>query len=193
VTRFFGQVDFLSTQRARIGENSSESRRYVSLVHRWLFSWLSFEGFYAVPFGYVSSFSTTLFLVPSREFFGPSKLSLSGQQRLRCIRDRISVPRSYLSGQQRLRCIRDRILVPRSYLSGQQRLRCIRDRISVPRSHLFRASSAFEVFEAGLRSLELSLSGQQRLHAIRGRVSIFRAVSFDSIIPSEIWVRTSDL
>jgi hypothetical protein len=41
----------------------------------------------------------------------------------------------------------------------------------------FRASSAFKVFEAGLRSLELFLSGQQRLQGIRGRASVSRIAS----------------
>jgi hypothetical protein len=43
----------------------------------------------------------------------------------------------------------------------------------------FQASSAFDVFETGFRSLELSLSGQQRLRCIRdirGRTSVPRIV-----------------
>jgi hypothetical protein len=49
---------------------------------------------------------------------------------------------------------------PSNYLfSGQQRLRHIRGRASVPRIISFRASSAFDIFAVGLRSLELSLFG----------------------------------
>jgi hypothetical protein len=48
----------------------------------------------------------------------------------------------------------------------------------------FRASSAFKIFEAGLRSLELFLSGQQCLQDIRGRSSVPRIVSFGPAAPS---------
>jgi hypothetical protein len=53
-----------------------------------------------------------------------------------------------------------------------------------PSSSFFRASSAFDVFEAGLRSLEFFLSGQQRLRCIRGRASVPRAISFGPAAPS---------
>jgi hypothetical protein len=45
-----------------------------------------------------------------------------------------------------------------------------------PSNCLFRASSAFKIFEAGLRSLELSFLGQQCLQDIRGRASVPRIV-----------------
>jgi hypothetical protein len=49
---------------------------------------------------------------------------------------------------------------PSNYLfSGQQRLQHIRVRASIPRIISFRANSAFDIFECGLRSLELSLFG----------------------------------
>jgi hypothetical protein len=48
----------------------------------------------------------------------------------------------------------------------------------------FRASSAFDIFEARLRSLELSLSGQQRLRHIRGKTSVPRTVAFGPAAPS---------
>jgi hypothetical protein len=51
-------------------------------------------------------------------------------------------------------------------------------------NYLFRASSAFEIFEAGLRSLELSLSGQQRLRDIRGRASAPRVIFLGPAAPS---------
>jgi hypothetical protein len=162
------------------------------------------------------------------------EFSLSGQQRLRHIRVRASVPRIISFGPAAPSTYSSQGFGPSSYLfrassafdifesglwslelslSGQQRLRHIRIRASVlrvfsfgpaapltyssqgfgPSSYLFRASSAFDIFESGLRSLELSLSGQQRLRDIRGRASIFRASSFDPIIPLEIRVRASDL
>jgi hypothetical protein len=43
---------------------------------------------------------------------------------------------------------------------------------------LFRASSAFKLFEAGLQSLELSFLGQQCLQVIRGWASVPRFVLF---------------
>jgi hypothetical protein len=48
----------------------------------------------------------------------------------------------------------------------------------------FRASSAFKIFEAGLRSLELLFSGQQRLQDIRGRASVPRIAFFGPAAPS---------
>jgi hypothetical protein len=48
----------------------------------------------------------------------------------------------------------------------------------------FRASSAFKLFEAGLRSLELPLSGQQCLQVIRGWASVPQIASFGLAVPS---------
>jgi hypothetical protein len=93
---------------------------------------------------------------------------------------------------------------PESPFSGQQRLRDIRGRTSVPRiaffgpaapssysrlnfgspNHLFRASSAFKIFEAGLRFPESPFSGQQRLQDLRGRASVPRIISFGPAAPS---------
>jgi hypothetical protein len=53
-----------------------------------------------------------------------------------------------------------------------------------PSNCFFWASSAFKLFEAGLRSLELFLSGQQRLQVIRGRTLVPRIVSFGPAAPS---------
>jgi hypothetical protein len=49
---------------------------------------------------------------------------------------------------------------------------------------LFRASSAFKLFEAGLRSLELYFSGQQCLQVIRGWASAPQIVFFGPAVPS---------
>jgi hypothetical protein len=48
----------------------------------------------------------------------------------------------------------------------------------------FQASSAFKIFEARLWSLELFLSGQQRLQDIRGETLVPRIVSFGPAAPS---------
>jgi hypothetical protein len=50
---------------------------------------------------------------------------------------------------------------------------------------LFQASSAFKLFEAGLRPLELSFSGQQCLQDIRGGTLIPRIVFFGPAMPSK--------
>jgi hypothetical protein len=91
----------------------------------------------------------------------------------------------------------------KSLSSGQQRLRIIRVRASVPRissfgpaappnylsagfgpSNLFlRASSAYELFECGLRSFESLPSGQQRLRIIRVRASVPQISSFGPAAP----------
>jgi hypothetical protein len=96
---------------------------------------------------------------------------------------------------------------------GQQRLRDIRSRTSVPRAIPFgpavpsryskqdfglsklslSASSAFEIFEVGFRSLELSFSGQQRLRGIRSRTSVPRVISFGLAAPSRRLRQVSDL
>jgi hypothetical protein len=53
-----------------------------------------------------------------------------------------------------------------------------------PSSYPFWASSAFDIFESGLRSLELSLSGQQRLRHVRVRAPVPRIISFGPAAPS---------
>jgi hypothetical protein len=53
-----------------------------------------------------------------------------------------------------------------------------------PSNYLFRASSAFDIFESGIWSLELSLSGQQRLRHIRVRALVPRIISFGPAAPS---------
>jgi hypothetical protein len=92
------------------------------------------------------------------------ELPSSGQQRLRIIRVRASVPRIAFFGPA----------APSYYLSAG----------FGPSNCLLWASSAFVLFECGLRSLELFLSGRQRLQDIRGRASAPRIVSFGPAAPS---------
>jgi hypothetical protein len=53
-----------------------------------------------------------------------------------------------------------------------------------PSNCLLRTSSAFQLFEPGFRSLELSFSGQQCLPAIRAWASVPRIVFFGPAVPS---------
>jgi hypothetical protein len=91
-------------------------------------------------------------------------LSFSGQQCLQTIRDWDSVPRIVFFGPA----------VPSNYSRPG----------FGPSDCLFRASSAFKLFEIGLRSLELSFSGQQCLQVIRGWASVPRIVFFGPTVPS---------
>jgi hypothetical protein len=97
--------------------------------------------------------------------------------------DRICLELS-LSGQQRLQDIRDRISVPRTVSFGPAAPSRYSKQGFGPSNCFFRASSAFKIFEAGLWSLELLLSGQQRLQDIRSRTSVPRIVSFGPAAPS---------
>jgi hypothetical protein len=96
--------------------------------------------------------------------------------------DRICLELS-LSGQQRLQDIRGRTSVPRIVSFGPAAPSRYSRQDFGPSNCLFRASSTFKIFEAGLRSLELLLSGQQRLQDIRGRASVPR-IFFGSAVPS---------
>jgi hypothetical protein len=55
---------------------------------------------------------------------------------------------------------------------------CSFEGIFGPSDYLFSGSSAFDIFESGLWSLELSLSGQQRFRHIRVRALDPRIISF---------------
>jgi hypothetical protein len=54
-----------------------------------------------------------------------------------------------------------------------------------PSNYLLQASSAFKLFELGLRSLELSSSGQQCLQVIRAWASVPRIIFFGPAVPSD--------
>jgi hypothetical protein len=80
------------------------------------------------------------------------------------------------SGQQHLRDIRGGASVPRiAFFGPTAPLRYSRQGFG-PSNCFFRAGSAFKIFEAGLRPLELFLSGQQRLQEARGGASAPRIV-----------------
>jgi hypothetical protein len=88
------------------------------------------------------------------------------------------------SGQQRLQDIRGRASVPRIVFFGPAAPSRYSRQGFGPSNCLFRASSAFKIFEAGLRSFELSLSGQQRLQDGRGRTSVPRIIYSGTAAPS---------
>jgi hypothetical protein len=121
----------------------------------------------------------------SRQDFGPSSCLFRASSAFETFEAGLRSLELSLSGQQRLRDVRGGTLVPRVVSFGPAALSRHSRQDFGPSSCLFRASSAFETFGAGLQSLELSLSRQQRLRDIRGRASICRVVSFDPIIPSE--------
>jgi hypothetical protein len=79
-------------------------------------------------------------------------------------------------GQQRLRDIRGGVSVPRIVFFGPAAPLRYSRRGFGPSNCFLRASSAFEIFETGFRSLELFSSGQQRLRGIRGGASVPRNV-----------------
>jgi hypothetical protein len=81
-----------------------------------------------------------------------------------------------LLGQQRLQDIRGWTSVPRITSFGPAAPSRYSRQDFGPSNYFFRASSAFKIFEAGLRSLELLLLGQQRLQDIRGGASVSRIV-----------------
>jgi hypothetical protein len=99
---------------------------------------------------------------PSNRFFGPAApwyYSSAG----------VLVPRIASSGLQRLRIIRVRALVPRIIFFGLATPSHYLSAGFGPSNHLHRASSASELFECGLWSLESFSLGQQRLGIIRVR------------------------
>jgi hypothetical protein len=87
------------------------------------------------------------------------------------------------SGQQRLRIIRVWTLVPRIIFIGPTAPPNYSSAGFGPSNRLLRASSASELFECGLRSLESYSSGQQLLRIIRVRASVPRIVFFGPAAP----------
>jgi hypothetical protein len=139
------------------------------------------------PSEYTQSFSTTLSFAPSREFLVEIvfELSLLGQQRLQNIRGRALVPRiiSFRPAAPS-RYSRQGFGPSNCFFRASSAFETFEAGLRSLESS-FRASSAFKLFEARLRSLELLLSGQQRLRAIRGWASILRVIFFGLVIPSE--------
>jgi hypothetical protein len=94
--------------------------------------------------------------------------------------------KSPFSGQLRLQDIRGRASVPRIAFFGPAAPSRYSRQSFGPSNCLFRASSAFKIFEAGLRSLELPFLGQQRLQDIRGRASVPRIVFLSQQRPQDV-------
>jgi hypothetical protein len=149
----------------------------------------------SVPSEYAQSFSTTLSFAPSREFFGrnyiqiasfgpaapsiywrqgfgPSNCFFRASSAFNIFEAGLWSLELLLLGQQRLQYIRGRALVPRIASFGPAAPSRYSKQDFGPLNCFFRASSSFNIFEAGLWSLELLISGQQRLQYIRGRALV---------------------
>jgi hypothetical protein len=123
-------------------------------------------------------------LAHSRPNFGPSNRFFRASSAFKLFEAGLWSPESPFSGQQCLQVIRGRTSVLRiAFFGPAAPLRYLRTGFG-PSNYFFRASSAFKIFEVGLRSLELFLSGQQRLQDIRGRASAPRIISFGPAVPS---------
>jgi hypothetical protein len=120
----------------------------------------------------------------SRQGFGPSNCLFWASSAFDIFEAGLRSLELSLSGQQCLRHVRGRTSVPRIISFGPAASSTCSRQDFGPSNYLFQASSAFDMFEAGLWSLELSLSGQQRLRHIRGRASVPRIISFRPAAPS---------
>jgi hypothetical protein len=87
------------------------------------------------------------------------------------------------SGQQRLRIIRVRASVPRIVFFGPAAPPNSSSVGFGPSNRLLRANNASELFECGLCSLESFSSGQQRLYIIRVRALVPRIIFFGPAAP----------
>jgi hypothetical protein len=110
----------------------------------------------------------------SRLGFGPSNCLLRASSAFKLFETGLRSLESSSSGQQCLQVIRAWALVPRITFFGPAVPSNYSSLGFSPSNHLFRASSAFKLFEPGLQSLESSLSSQQRFCFIRVRVSVPR-------------------
>jgi hypothetical protein len=123
--------------------------------------------------------------VYSRQGFGPSNCFFQAGSAFKIFEAGLRSLELLFSGQQRLQDIRGRALVPRIAFFGPAAPSRYSRQGFGPSNCFFWASSAFKIFEAGLRSLEFLFSGQQYLQVIRGRASILRIVFFGPVMPSK--------
>jgi hypothetical protein len=124
-------------------------------------------------------------LAHSRLDFGPSDHLFRASGAFKLFEAGLRSLGSSFSGQQCLQVIRGRTSVPRIVFFGPAVPSSYSRPDFGPSDRLFRASSAFKLFEAGLRSLKSSFSGQQCLQAIRGWASDPRIVFYGLAIPSK--------
>jgi hypothetical protein len=123
-------------------------------------------------------------LAHSRPDFGPSNHLFWASSAFKLFEAGLRSLKSAFSGQQCLQVIRGRTLVPRIAFFGPAVPSSYSRPDFGPSNQLFRASSAFKLFEAGLRSLESTFLGQQCLQVIRGRTSVPRIAFFGPAVPS---------
>jgi hypothetical protein len=114
---------------------------------------------------------------------GPSKLSLRASSASKLFELGLRSLETLSSGQQCLRIIRVRAPVPQISLFGPAVPLYYSSVGSGPSNHLLWASSASELFECGLRSLESLSSGQQCLHIIRVQAPVPRISLFGPAVP----------
>jgi hypothetical protein len=124
-------------------------------------------------------------LAHSRPEFGPSDHLFRASSAFKLFEAGLRSLESPFSGQQCLQVIRGWTSVPRITFFGPAVPSSYSRPDFGPSNRLFRASSAFKLFEAGLRSLESPFSGQQHLQVIRGRASVPRIVFYGLAIPSK--------
>jgi hypothetical protein len=145
MTQFFGQADPFLTQRAKLTRVFSDIKGTHYLQSDDFSTELSLEFWYSSFLCYPNT------LKVFRRLCFCFELGFLSEECL-LIRGRTSVPRIVFF----------RPVVPSSYSRPG----------FGPLNHLFRAGSAFKLFEAGLRSLESSFLGRQCLQVIRGRASV---------------------
>jgi hypothetical protein len=132
----------------------------------------------------LSSFGPAVSSTYSSQGSGPSNYLFRASSAFDIFESGLQSLELSLSGQQRLRHIRARAPIPRIISFGPAAPSTYSSQGSGPSNFLFRASGAFDIFEPGLRSLELSLSGQRRLQRIRVRAPVPRITSFGPAAPS---------
>jgi hypothetical protein len=115
--------------------------------------------------------------------FGPSNCLLRASSASELFECGLRSLKILSSGQQHLRIIQVRASVPRNSLFRPAALPDYLSAGSGPSNCLLRASSTSELFECGLRSLEILSSGQQRFRIIRVRALVHRIVFFGPAAP----------
>jgi hypothetical protein len=131
----------------------------------------------------IVSFGSSTPLQYSSAGFGPSNSFLQASSAFTLFECGLQSLKLSSSGQQRLQIIRVRALVPRIIFFGLTAPSNYSSAGFGPTNCLLRASSASELLECGLRTLELSSSGQQRLQIIGMWASVPRIVFIGPTAP----------
>jgi hypothetical protein len=116
--------------------------------------------------------------------FGPSNCLLRASGAFKLFETGLWSFESSSSGQQSLRTIQARASVPRIVFFGPAVPSDYSSQGFGPSNRLLQATSAFELFEPGLRSLKSFSLGQQCLRIIRAKASVPRIIFFGPAVPS---------